>query len=432
MAIFPNNMSMYNNFDDAFHRQIQLRNRDAMNLRNAQNVAQLLPPQGNSMMNSIRPQARQFQQQAPKQGLFGKFNNAMGNLPMSGNLGLLAAGASLLEGGKIGDAVQAGLGTYQGLSEMEERKKRQAAMAKLVEQYGDDPKLMQLLQASPDGGASLLAQLELQKRKQKEAKARITKQDANNRLRFVDDGTLVFPDVTKESELKNITTKNWLAADADIVIGDRTIKKGQTFALNMADDDAVKAAILGGAIEAPERMITMTESGDDNIVPQEVDIETPVIDLSKAAGGDLTGISTDAINKFVGFFGGNFDQPRKEQIATINALNNTIREPLVKALSARGAVYTQEQVNELLPMSNLNDGTFIARAEALMPRLKDVIKSLNITLRHTKNTVERGEAKADKETVLRYMEAMEKAIESYRSQDTSSKLFEEADALLKD
>ena len=79
MAIFPNNMSMYNNFDDAFHRQIQLRNRDAMNLRNAQNVAQLLPPQGNSMMNSIRPQARQFQQQAPKQGLFGKFNNAMGN-----------------------------------------------------------------------------------------------------------------------------------------------------------------------------------------------------------------------------------------------------------------------------------------------------------------------------------------------------------------
>ena len=65
-------------------------------------------------------------------------------------------------------------------------------MPKLVEQYGDDPKLMQLLQASPDGGASLLAQLELQKRKQKEPKARITKQDANNRLRFVDDGTLVF------------------------------------------------------------------------------------------------------------------------------------------------------------------------------------------------------------------------------------------------
>tara|TARA_R110002012_G_scaffold176327_1_gene341191 strand:+ start:239 stop:1660 length:1422 start_codon:yes stop_codon:yes gene_type:complete len=172
MAIFPNNMSMYNTYDDALRRQIELSNRDAMNLRNAQNVSQLLPPQGNNMMNSIRPQARQFQQQAPKQGLLGRFNNAMGNLPMSGNLGLLAAGASLLDGGKIGDAVQAGLGTYQGLSEMEERKKRQAAMVKIVES-GDFSQEEQALIAASQNPAAVAVQI---KNSKKAAKNTVTSQ----------------------------------------------------------------------------------------------------------------------------------------------------------------------------------------------------------------------------------------------------------------
>jgi len=172
LSVFPNNMSMYNTYDDALLRQIELSNGNAMNLRNAQNAAQLLPPQGNNMMNSIIPQARQFQQQAPKQGLLGKFNNAMGNLPMSGNLGLLAAGASLLEGGKIGDAVQAGFGTYQGLSEMEEKKKRQAAMAKIIES-GDFSQEEQALIAASENPAAVAVQI---KNSKKEAKNTVTSQ----------------------------------------------------------------------------------------------------------------------------------------------------------------------------------------------------------------------------------------------------------------
>lgn len=166
LSLFPNNMNMYNNFDDAFRMQIELGNRDAMNLRNKQNAAQLLPQQGNNMMNSIRPQARQFQQQAPKQGLLGRFNNTMSGLPMSANLGLLTAGASLLDGGKIGNAVQAGLGTYQGLSEMEERKKRQAAMAKLVES-GDFSQEEQALIASSNNPASVALQIRNSKKVEK-------------------------------------------------------------------------------------------------------------------------------------------------------------------------------------------------------------------------------------------------------------------------
>lgn len=65
-------------------------------------------------------------------GLLDRFNNKMSGLPMSANLGLLTAGASLLDGGKIGNAVQAGLGTYQSLSDMEEKKKRRLAIQGLL------------------------------------------------------------------------------------------------------------------------------------------------------------------------------------------------------------------------------------------------------------------------------------------------------------
>ena len=50
-----------------------------------------------------------------RRNLFGTLGNRLDNLPFSGSLGLLTTGASLLEGQPIGQAVQAGLGTYQGL-----------------------------------------------------------------------------------------------------------------------------------------------------------------------------------------------------------------------------------------------------------------------------------------------------------------------------
>ena len=84
-------------------------------------------------------------------GLLSKFNNTMSGLPMSANLGLLTAGASLLDGGKIGNAVQAGLGTYQSLSDMEEKKKRRLAIQGLLADgnYTDQEKALISASASP-------------------------------------------------------------------------------------------------------------------------------------------------------------------------------------------------------------------------------------------------------------------------------------------
>jgi hypothetical protein len=84
-------------------------------------------------------------------GLLSKFNNTMSGLPMSANLGLLTAGASLLDGGKIGNAVQAGLGTYQSLSDMEEKKKRRLAIQGLLADgnFTDQEKALISASASP-------------------------------------------------------------------------------------------------------------------------------------------------------------------------------------------------------------------------------------------------------------------------------------------
>lgn len=84
-------------------------------------------------------------------GLLDRFNNTMSGLPMSANLGLLTAGASLLDGGKIGNAVQAGLGTYQSLSDMEEKKKRRLAIQGLLADgnYTDQEKALIEASASP-------------------------------------------------------------------------------------------------------------------------------------------------------------------------------------------------------------------------------------------------------------------------------------------
>lgn len=101
---------------------------------------------------------------AVRQNLFGNLGNKLNNMPLSGNLGLLTAGVGLLEGQPIGQAVQAGLGVYGSLSEDEERRRRRAALSKLGEQYAGDPRLKAIIDADPEAGLSLIAQLEANKR----------------------------------------------------------------------------------------------------------------------------------------------------------------------------------------------------------------------------------------------------------------------------
>lgn len=99
---------------------------------------------------------------ADMQGLFGNLNNTLNNMPLSGSLGLLTTGVGLLEGQPIGQAVQAGLGTYQGLSGIEEDRKRKELIGKLVSEGGFTKQEQALIMAS-QSPAAVAAQIRGQK-----------------------------------------------------------------------------------------------------------------------------------------------------------------------------------------------------------------------------------------------------------------------------
>jgi len=98
-------------------------------------------------------------------GIFDTFNNKFGQLGMPANLGLLTTGVGLLDGQNPLQAIQAGIGTYGSFQDMEEDKRRKAALLQLAEQYGDDPRIQQLINADPESAVRLIANLEAQKRK---------------------------------------------------------------------------------------------------------------------------------------------------------------------------------------------------------------------------------------------------------------------------
>lgn len=98
-------------------------------------------------------------------GIFDTLNKNIGALGMPGGLGLLTTGVGLLDGQNPLQAIQAGLGTYGSLNEEEERRRRKEAIAKLGQQYAGDPRLKAIIDADPDAGLSLIAQLEAQRRR---------------------------------------------------------------------------------------------------------------------------------------------------------------------------------------------------------------------------------------------------------------------------
>ena len=106
-------------------------------------------------------------------GLFGNLNNTLNNLPLSGNLGLLTTGVSLLEGQPIGQAVRSGLQTYQGLSSIDEERKRKDLLQKLISEGGFTQEEQALIAATPSQNQASVA---LQIRAQKAAAANKPKQ----------------------------------------------------------------------------------------------------------------------------------------------------------------------------------------------------------------------------------------------------------------
>jgi len=224
--------------------------------------------------------------------IFGNFNNKFGQLGMPANLGLLTTGIGFLEGQNPLQAIQAGIGTYGSFQQMEEDRRRKAALLKLAEQYGNDPRMQQLINANPEAAVSLIGNLELQKRKPtakfrsltsdeladlgfaKGTVAQIneltnkvdilanpvrktkpnTAKAADGYLYFTDGenkGQRVFPDVIKTPTLSNLQEKANLLKEADILPGSVAYNKAMFGITSDKDSTFVekKKALIEAGIE---------------------------------------------------------------------------------------------------------------------------------------------------------------------------------------
>ena len=97
-------------------------------------------------------------------GIFDSFNQRVTGLGLPGGLGLLQAGTDILGGKQIGDAVRGGLQTFQGVTQMDEERKRKALVQKLISEGGFTPQEQALIAATPSQNqASVAAQIRAQK-----------------------------------------------------------------------------------------------------------------------------------------------------------------------------------------------------------------------------------------------------------------------------
>lgn len=154
----------------------------------------------------------------------------------------------------------------------------------------------------------------------------------------------------------------------------------------------------------PETQAPMT----DVAVPE---LDAP--DLRAASTGDFTGMAANASNFVAGLFGRSAFPDTQEAKAQLNLLNESVMTPMVRAISDRGAVYTQQRIRELLPQTGLSDAENAARMRQLPTKMRQQIASAEATLA---DDTQSDKAKAEARKAIRELNPLISTIEKSLSQ----------------
>lgn len=154
----------------------------------------------------------------------------------------------------------------------------------------------------------------------------------------------------------------------------------------------------------PETQAPMT----DVAVPE---LDAP--DLRAASTGDITGMAANVSNFVAGLFGGSAFPETQEAKAQLNLLNESVMTPMVRAISDRGAVYTQQRIRELLPQTGLSDAENAARMRQLPTKMRQQIASAEATL---DDDTQSDKAKAEARKAIRELNPLISTIEKSLSQ----------------
>ncbi len=160
-----------------------------------------------------------------------------------------------------------------------------------------------------------------------------------------------------------------------------------------------RLGLLGPEIQQPVADITVPELDAPN--------------LRAASTGDITGMAANASNFVAGLFGGSAFPETQEAKAQLNLLNEAILTPMVRAISDRGAVYTQQRMRELLPQTGLSDAENAARMRQLPTKMRQQIASAEATLA---DDTQSDKAKAEANKAIRELTPLLTTIERSLSQ----------------
>ena len=139
-----------------------------------------------------------------------------------------------------------------------------------------------------------------------------------------------------------------------------TLQSEQVKNLAEADNLQKQSEQLQGVLDASK---TPTKTTNDPAVKLD--------DLNIAAQGDIAGQFKGAMNAVVGYIsGGTPFKADAEGKAQVEVINQQLRPAFVKALSDKGSVYTQQEINKILPQTNDNDGEFRAKITKLPALLR--------------------------------------------------------------
>ena len=123
------------------------------------------------------------------------------------------------------------------------------------------------------------------------------------------------------------------------------------------------------------KIVQVTEAStnvEDDKDYEEFDL--PPLDIDAMSAGDFQGYIDKASNLVSGFFGVEPFSPSakstQSNTAILKASNVVLAVPLVKKLSSKGSVYTQEKVKAVLPSPNISNSANAARLRALIPLYK--------------------------------------------------------------
>ena len=160
-----------------------------------------------------------------------------------------------------------------------------------------------------------------------------------------------------------------------------------------------RLGLLGPEIQQPVNDIAVPE------------LDAP--DLRAASTGDISGIAANASNFVAGLFGGSAFPDTQEAKAQLNLLNESVMTPMVRAISDRGAVYTQQRIRELLPQTGLSDAENAARMRQLPTKMRQQIASAEATLADDSQS---DKSKAEARKAIRELEPLILTIEKSLSQ----------------